>query len=376
VQGVGGALVSANSGAVIADVFPPETRGRAYGYNSIGWNLGAILGILLGGFITTFFSWRWIFFINVPIGGIALLLALYVLKENTRATRRHMDIWGLITLGLGLASLLVAMTRLSSHGWSTSEAILLAGGIVALAIFGWVESRQEDPLLHLNLFRIRVITFSLFAAFFQGLGGFAILFLVMMYLQGARGLSPLQSSLLLVPGYLIGGVAGPIAGRLTDKVGSVLPATVGLALQAVAVLIYAQLGGYTALMWIVVASIINGIGSGGFFPSNNAAVMKGAPAGQYGIASGMLRTFANIGMVMSFAAAILMASTRIPRGLAFAIFVGTTHLTAVTQRLFVGGLHTALYLSIGMLLLAALASLVRGQSVGRSRRTISRTLGG
>ncbi len=366
VQGIGGALVSANSGAVIADVFPAETRGRAYGYNSIGWNLGAILGILLGGFITTYFSWRWIFFINVPIGGIALGLALYSLKEHLTPKPHRLDVGGLVTLGMGLASILLAMTRLSSAGWDRGDAALLVLGVVFLAGFAWVESRQSDPLLHLGLFRIKVVTSSLLASFFQGLGGFAVLFLIMMYLQGARGLSPLSASLLLVPGYLVGGVVGPFAGRLSDRVGSVLPATLGLGLQATAVLVYAQLGTRTSLALVIVASIINGIGSGGFFPSNNAAVMKGAPAGQYGIASGMLRTFSNVGMVMSFAAAILMASTRIPRGLAFAIFVGTTHLTPATEATFVSGLHLALYLSIGMLVLAGLSSLVRGTGRPRS----------
>lgn len=360
VQGIGGALVSANSGAVIADVFPPQTRGRAYGYNSIGWNLGAILGILLGGFITTFFSWRWIFFINVPIGAVALGLALYSLHEISEPKRQLFDVPGLVSLGVGLAAILLGMTRLSSEGWTTPNDVMLAGGFVVLALFVLIESRQSHPLLHLDLFRVRVVGFSLLAALLQGLGGFAVLFLIMMFLQGARGLTPLNASLLLVPGYLIGGVTGPIAGRLSDRVGSVLPATIGLGLQGVAVLVYAQLGAHSSLGWIVVASVINGIGSGGFFPSNNAAVMKGAPQGQYGVASGMLRTFANIGMVMSFAAAILMASARIPRGLAFAIFVGTTHLTPASQAAFITGLHLALYLSIGMLVLAALASSIRG----------------
>ncbi len=362
VQGIGGALVTANSGAVIADVFPAEVRGRAYGYNSIGFNLGAILGILLGGFITTYFSWRWIFFINVPIGAIALGLAAYSLREHLVPQRHRLDLPGLATLGMGLGSILLVMTRLSARGWDPSDAILGVLGILFLISFVWVEQRQTEPLLHLNLFRVRVVTFSLLASLFQGLGGFCVLFLIMMYLQGARALTPFHAALLMVPGYLIGGIAGPFAGRLSDRLGSVLPATVGLCLQALAVVIYAQLGAHASLIWIIVASMVNGIGAAGFFPSNNAAVMKGAPKGQYGIASGMLRTFANVGMVMSFAAAIVMASSRIPRGLAFAIFVGTTHLTQKSIALFVSGLHVALYLSIAMLALAALGSSVRGGS--------------
>jgi len=362
VQGIGGALVGANSGAVIADVFPPETRGRAYGYNSIGWNLGAILGILLGGFITTFFSWRWIFFINVPIGGVAFALALYVLRENNVRQRHHFDAGGLISLAIGLCAILLAMTNLASHGWSATILWLAIIGVLGLASFALIESRQAEPLLRLALFQIRVISFSLLAAFFQGLGGFAVLFLIMMYLQGVRGLTPLDAALLLVPGYLVGGIAGPFGGRLADRLGSVLPATIGLGIQAVAILVYAQVGIATPLYVIIIASILNGIGSGGFFPANNSAVMKGAPPGEYGIASGMLRTFANVGMVMSFAVALLMASTRIPRGLAFAIFVGSTHLHAAQLNAFVSGLHIALYICIGSLLFAGIGSSVRGST--------------
>ncbi|MCL4522267.1 MAG: MFS transporter [Firmicutes bacterium] len=234
--------------------------------------------------------------------------------------------------------------------------------MLGLASFALIESRQAEPLLRLALFQIRVISFSLLAAFFQGLGGFAVLFLIMMYLQGVRGLTPLDASLLLVPGYLVGGIAGPFGGRLADRFGSVLPATIGLGIQAVAILVYAQVGIATPLYVIIIASILNGIGSGGFFPANNSAVMKGAPPGEYGIASGMLRTFANVGMVMSFAVALVMASTRIPRGLAFAIFVGSTHLHAAQLNAFVSGLHVALYICIGSLLLAGIGSSVRGST--------------
>ena len=145
VRGIGGALISANSGAVIADVFAPESRGRAYGYNSIGWNLGAILGILPGGFITTYLSWRWIFFINLPIGGVALVLVLYVLREKTRPTRHHLDIPGFVTLGIGLSALLLVMTRLSSAGWSLVDAILSVMGVGSLTLFAWVQTRQKEP---------------------------------------------------------------------------------------------------------------------------------------------------------------------------------------------------------------------------------------
>ena len=138
-QGIGGALVASNSGAVIADTFPPEKRGRAYGFNAIGWNIGAVLGVVLGGVIVTYLSWRWIFWINVPIGISAFLLALKVLKEGTERTSRRLDLPGMVLLGVGLFSLLWGMTRLTSQAFSGTIALLLLGGVAVLIIFVLVE---------------------------------------------------------------------------------------------------------------------------------------------------------------------------------------------------------------------------------------------
>lgn len=359
VQGIGGAFVSANSGAVIADTFPSELRGRAYGFNSIGWNMGAILGILLGGLITTYFSWRWIFLINVPIGIFAFILALKVLKDRTERASRSFDLIGMVTLGVGLLGVLLAMTRWSSGQLDVITYLLAFIGIVALVGFVFAERMQQSPALDIRLFKTKVLTFSLLASFFQSLGNFAVLFLLIMYLQGVRGLSPLHASLLLVPGYIIGGIAGPLAGRWSDRIGVVVPATMGLLLQAIAIFIYAQLNTITPFGIVMLGSIINGIGAGFFFPSNNAAVMKAAPAKVYGIVSGMLRTFANIGMVLSFAMAILIASARIPRGLVYAVFVGTTTLHPQLMNTFDNGIHAAFYACIVMMALAAIGSAMR-----------------
>ncbi|MDA8065434.1 MAG: MFS transporter [Thermaerobacter sp.] len=360
-QGVGGALITANSGAVIADTFAASRRGQAYGFTSVGWNVGAILGILLGGFITTYASWRYIFLINVPIGGFALITAWLVLRERSPRTARALDWWGMSFLGAGLLAVLVAMVGLASQPPTPALLALLAAGIALLAAFLLLELRLPQPLLDLRLFRIRIVRASLLASFFQSLGNFAVLFLIIMYLQGVRQLSPLDASLLLVPGYLLGGALGPVAGRLADRVGPALPATVGLGVQAVAMFAYAHLGDATPLGWVVAASVVNGIGSAGFFPANNAAVMKGAPPGSFGIVSGMLRTFANIGMVLSFAAAMLVSATSIPRQVAFAIFVGTTTLRGSYMQGFTRGIHAAFYLSILLMLIAAVFSALRGQ---------------
>jgi guanosine-3',5'-bis(diphosphate) 3'-pyrophosphohydrolase len=357
VQGVGGALVTANSGAVIADIVPEERRGRAYGYNAVGWSAGAILGILLGGLIVTYISWRWIFWINLPIGAVALSVALKVLHDRTERRPHRLDPVGMVTLGLGLFGVLWAMTRLATVAFDASIAGYLAGGLALLVVFVLVERAQREPMVALSIFRLPTMTPSLLASFFQAVASFAVLFLVIMYLQGVRDLSPLHASLLLVPGYTMSGLVAPLAGRLADRLGPVVPATGGLGLAVVALVIYAQLGTATPLGVVVLASVVNGTGNACFFPANTAAVMRAAPKPVFGIASGMLRTFANVGMVFSFAVAILVSSQTISRKVAFEVFVGTHTLSHHVAASFTAGLHASFYASAGTMVLAAALSM-------------------
>ena len=359
VQGIGGALITANSGAVIADTFPPERRGRAYGFNAVGWSVGAILGILLGGAIVTYIDWRWVFWINVPTGVVAFVLALRVLHDGGERRRERLDLAGMALFGAGVFGVLWAMTKLSTTSFSGDVAGFFVGGVVLLVVFVLVERRRSAPMLDLSLFRIPTVSPTMLASLFQAMANFAVLFLVIMYLQGVRGYTPLHASLLLVPGYLVGGFVGPIGGRLADKVGAVWPATLGLGIQIVALLIYAQLSVHTSVSLVIVASVVSGLGSGLFFPANITAVMRAAPRELFGVSSGMLRTFSNVGMVFSFAVAILVAGRAIPHRVAFAIFVGTTRLTHHLAGSFTDGLHAAFYASTGIMALAAILSATR-----------------
>ncbi len=365
VQGIGGALIMANSGAVIADLYPRERRGRAYGLTALGWTVGAVVGVVLGGLIVTYISWRWIFWINVPPGVLAIGAGLRVLHDHGERVRRRLDLPGMITLGLGLFGVLWAMTKLANAPLDASMVGFLAGGLVLIGAFAVIEQRVAEPMLPLSLFRVPTMAASLLASLFQGLASFAVLFLVLMYLQGPRGLSPINASLVLVPGYVAGAAVGPPAGRMADRYGPVLPATVGLALQVVVLLCYAQLTLTTPYWVIVLISLVNGIGTSFFFPANSSAVMKAAPPDMYGIASGMLRTFANIGMVFSFAVAILVASRSISRGLAFAIFVGTAKLHGQLAQAFTTGLHAAFYASVAFMVIAAVLSGLRARGLSR-----------
>src|SRR4029077_4953793 len=290
-----------------------------------------------------------------------------VLHERAERTRRRLALPGMICLGLGLFGVLWAMTRLANTAFDATVTGYLIGGLVLIGVFVLIERRVPEPMLPLSIFRVPTMSASLLASLFQGLASFAVLFLLIMYMQGPRGLSPIHASLLLVPGYVLGSVAGPYAGRLADRRSPVLPATVGLAIQVVALAIYAQLTNTTGLWVVVLASIINGIGASFFFPANSSAVMKAAPPEAFGIASGMLRTFANIGMVFSFAVAILIASRSISRGLAFAIFVGSASLHGAVAVAFTSGLHAAFYASMGFMALAAALSALRAGSYPETR---------
>jgi EmrB/QacA subfamily drug resistance transporter len=366
-QGLGGALITANSGAVIADTFAPEKRGRAYGYVSVGWSVGAILGILLGGVIVTYVDWRWIFWINVPTGVLAVLLALRVLRDEGKHVRERVDVPGMLLLGAGVFGVLWAMTKLSTSSFSSEVVGSLVGGVVLLVVFVVVERLTDSPMLDLSLFRIPTVSPTMLASLFQAMANFAVLFLAIMYLQGVRDLSPLHASLLLVPGYLVVGLSGPIAGRLTDRLGAVWPATAGLAIEVVALLMFANLGVHTSVWLVVGASIVNGVGGGLFFPANTTAVMRAAPRELFGVASGTLRTSSNVGMVFSFAVAVLVAGRSIPHSVAFAIFVGTTHLTSRLAGSFTDGLHAAFYASIALMAIAAVLSGTRVLHFWRGR---------
>lgn len=361
VQAMGGALIASNSGAIIADNVPASERGRAFGLTTIGFNVGAILGILLGGALITFVNWRWIFYINLPIGLVALYVSRHVLRERSPRERGALDIPGLFLLGSGLLLVLLGVTNIATYGVNPSTGVPTVLGVALIVGFVAWEQYTPAPLLDFALFRERVLTASIFAAFFQALGNFAVLFLVIMYLQGVRGLSPFTASLLLTPGYVVGAAIGPISGRIADRVGARIPASTGLLFQMIGILIYSTVGLTTPLWHIVVASIFSGVGSGFFFPANSSAVMANAPPDAYGVASGLLRTFANIGMVGSFAVALLASAAAVSRAEAFAIFLGTSRLEGDLAAGFVQGVHQAFLTALIPMGIALALSIMRGR---------------
>lgn len=364
VQAFGGALMQANSGAIVADTFPPDGRGTAYGYISLGWTSGAMLGIVLGGIVTTYLGWEYIFFINLPIGIAATLLGMRYVKDTARSDAR-LDMPGMLLLGTALTLVSYAGVDVAGKGMTESNSLVFVAGLAALVLFILYESRCASPIIDFAVFTNRVLKYSVMAAFFLSLGYLSVVFLITMYLQGIRGLSPLDAALLLTPGYVVGSLLSPLMGRFSDRYGARLLASSGAVILCLATLIYLTLRLDTPLWAALVASGVSGIGTAMFFPSNNSAVMANAPRGLFGGISGVLRTVQNIGILGSFVIAITVASASIPRSVAFEVFIGTTNLVGGVSEAFLQGIDASLWASVVIIGCAALLSWMRGHEVRR-----------
>lgn len=363
-QAVGGAFLSTNSSAVVSDHFDPQERGRAFGYTGMGWNMGAILGIFLGGALTSI-DWRLIFLINVPIGAIVLPIAFRKVKDVVEKRKERYDVAGSIVLGIALTLLTIMAIFAMDEGLTPHIAEFLGVAGALFVAFGVLQRREKSPIIDPSIFKNRVFTLSMLAGTFQFMATFAVLFILILYLQGVRALSPLMSSLYLLPGYVVGGILAPMSGRLSDRIGARIPATAGLLLIAFAYFLYITLLSPTSpLYYILIITLFTGLGSALFFPSNTSAIMAHAPRDKYGMASGVNRLLNNVGMVLSFVLALTIISIAIPRTVALAIFAGTQIGVAGSPGFgaaFTNGLDAALLISIAIILVAAVMSAVRGK---------------
>ncbi len=371
VQGAGAALMMVNSPAIITEVFPPNERGRALGINGITWSIGGIAGPLLGGLILSAADWRWIFFINVPIGILGTLWGYRALHEmSKRNQNERFDPIGAATFSLGLVSLLIALTIGIEYSWTSLPILSLFALFILMFIifFAW-ERRAPHPVLDLSLFQNRVYNFSVLAAMLQALAMFAVDFLIVFYLQGVRGYDPLTAALLLIPLPLVSVVVGPLSGLLADHVGARLPATVGVLLQAAALVWFiTQLSPTTPYVALAVGLVLMGLGGGMFWSPNTSAAMNAAPLPRLGIASATLATLRQTGMVTSFALALAVAAGSLPRQVMMQLFVGTNvSLGSEMMQAFIVGIQNAFLVSAVLCVIAAGFSLVRGKENRRQQ---------
>jgi EmrB/QacA subfamily drug resistance transporter len=313
VQGVGGALLMANSTAILTDAFPAEERGMAMGINMIAAIAGAFIGLVLGGVLADV-NWRLVFLVNVPFGAFGTVWAYRKLRELGIRTPAKLDWWGNFTFAVGLIAILVAITYgiqpYGGHtmGW-TSPMVLteLIGGVVMLAAFCWIEIRVTDPMFDLELFRIKAFTAGNFAGLLSSIGRGGLQFMLIIWLQGIwlplHGYSfvstPLWAGIYMLPltfGFL---VAGPASGWLSDRYGARPFATGGMILGAVTFGLLMALSVNFSYALFAPILFLNGIGFGLFAAPNTTGIMNSVPARRRGAASGMRATFQNSGLVLS-----------------------------------------------------------------------------
>jgi MFS family permease len=313
VQGVGGALVMANSTAILTDAFPPGQRGMAMGINQVAAIAGSFIGLILGGVLAEV-DWRLIFWVNVPIGVVSTVWAYLKLRETGRRTATTVDWWGNLTFAAGLIMVLIGITYgiqpYGGHtmGWTSPLVLtLMLGGAAILAAFVAIERRVAQPMFHLDLFRIRAFTAGNMAGLLSSIARGGLQFMLIIWLQGIwlplHGYSfdrtPLWAGIYLLPltfGFL---VAGPVSGWLSDRFGARPFATGGMLLAAASFGLLELLPANFSYPVFAALLLVNGIGSGLFTAPNTAGIMNSVPAAQRGVASGMRATFQNSGFVLS-----------------------------------------------------------------------------
>jgi EmrB/QacA subfamily drug resistance transporter len=366
IQGLGAALLAANSFAILSEAFPRNERGKAFGTNSIVWGSGTVLGIVLGGLIITYTSWRLIFLINLPIGAFGTIWAYRTLKENrTRVTRTYIDLPATVSFTIGLLALMFGVSWGIIYSWNDPITILsIALSPLIFAFFAyWETKHSRDPVIDFTMLKNRVFTLSLITAMLQSVALFSVNFLLLFYLEGIAGLPVLTASYLIIPMAVASSVVGPFAGRLSDRFGARIIATLGLILQVAVLFVLRGLTTTTTLSRVAIIEAFYGIGSGLFWLANTSAIMASSPPARYGVSSGIMNTFRNTGMVMSFALALTAVTGVIPVNIVYQLFIGTFSGTLAPgyASAYLSGQSYAFGISAVLLVASTLFSLVRGK---------------
>lgn len=361
-QAVGGALMVANSTAIVADAFPKKELGKALGINSMVICVAAVAGPILGGFLIGI-GWRYIFYINIPIGILGTLWAAFRLKETYITNEKQkFDIGGTLSFSLGMLTLLTALTIGGFTGWTNIYVLLLLmASIVLLRLFVHIENKVEYPMLDLTLLKTRVLAFAFASNFLNGVARGAVTFLLIFYFQGVKGIDPMTAGILLSPFAIAMMIVSPFSGWLSDKYGSRILASTGLIISAVGLLGLMMITVNTSTIALLIWMSIMGFGSGMFFAPNTSAIMGIVPADKRGIAAGVRTMLTNAGMVLSIAISMAIISSSISPAAMQALFVGTqVGAKGIATAEFISGLRTAFTLCFIFSLLAAFISYLRG----------------
>jgi len=349
VQGVGGAMIFGTSIAIVTSVYPPEERGKAIGLTTMLVYVGLSVGPVVGGALTEFISWRAIFAVTLPlIGAILLVGSRWLVGEWAGAKGEKFDLQGSVVYGFSLTGIVLGLTTLPE----VAGALAVALGLVGIVWFILIERRTESPVLNTRLFsRNRAFAFSNLAALVNYSATFAVSFMMSLYLQVEKNLTPDEAGIILVAQPIVMAVFSPIAGRLSDYVEPQMIASIGMAITATGLVLLALLTVNSPIIVIVLSLAFLGFGFALFSSPNTNAIMTSVEKRHYGIASATVGTMRLIGQVLSIGIATLFIS----------VYVGNIVATPEQAPLFHEAFRSSFIAFAVMCYAGVFASLARGK---------------
>jgi len=348
-QGVGGSMVFATGIAILTSVFPPQERGKVLGINVAAVYIGLSFGPFLGGLLTQHFTWRSVFLVTVPLGLISIALVLWKLKgEWAEARGEKFDLPGSIIYSLAIVAIMYGISLLPGM---RSLWLILCGLLSIVAFIAW-ETKVENPVFHLDLFRTnRVFALSNLAALVNYSATFAVAFLLSLYLQYVKGLSPQSAGLVLISQPIVQAVFSPFAGRLSDRVEPRIVASIGMTLTTLGLVLFIFLDENSTLEFVIARLILLGFGFALFASPNTNAIMGSVEKRFYGLASGSVGTMRLLGMMISMGIATVI----------FAIFIGRVQITIEYYPMFLKSMKAAFIIFSLLCFGGIFASLTRGR---------------
>lgn len=348
-QGIGSAMIFATGIAILTSVFPPQERGKALGINIAAVYVGLSLGPFLGGLLTHHFTWRSVFLVTIPLGLLIIAVVRWRLPgEWAEAGGEAFDIPGTIFYGLSLIAIMGGLSMLPA----IRSLVLIFCGVISFLVFVAWELHTAHPVLNLTLFMSnRVFAFSNLAALINYSAIFAVTFLLSLYLQHIKGLSPQSAGLILVAQPLVQAAFSPLAGSLSDRIEPRIVASVGMFVTTIGLGCFTILGEATSVVFIVGSLVVLGFGLALFASPNTNAIMGSVERKYYGLASGSVGTMRLLGMMISMGIATLV----------FAVLIGRVPITVEIYPSLIKGARVAFTIFVILCLGGIAASSVRGR---------------
>lgn len=364
IQAIGASMTMANSQGIVTDIFPANERGKALGFIGTFVSLGSIAGPSLGGIMVSTLGWEYIFWVNIPIGVIAILLGWKVLPKDLTRTKSTIDVPGSLLFAIFIISLFAGLLLGQQLGYGDSLIVTsIIAAIVSFTAFLWTELRRKEPLLQLSLFKNPLFSLSILCGFLVFTANFCFNIIAPFYAQNMLNLSPFEAGFLLMLLPICMVVVAPISGALSDKIGSEFLTFAGLVVMVIAQFGLAELYEGSSVVLVGVWIAMLGIGSGLFQSPNNSLVMSKIPRTQLGSAGSVNSLVRNVGMVVG----ITIATTILFHVMSSEAGYRVTGLVPGRPELFISGMHVVFMTSASICFVAALLTGWRMMSARSAR---------